>query len=91
MKLDAITIGAGAFAAFAAYAYMKTSKASTTPAKTGAAVAFDSATSQRQQVGAATAQNLDYLGYTNDAYMPNLPGMGGGQGLYTPSKGFWAI
>lgn len=89
MKLDALTIGAGAFAAFAAYAYLKTTKPAT--GQSAAAVVFGTAKDQRKQVGAATSQNYDLFGYKNESYQPNLAGMGGGQGLYSPSSGFWSI
>jgi hypothetical protein len=79
MKMDAMTMGAVGFAAFAAWYVLKKPKAT---ASTGSDAAFAAATAQRRTVG----ENL----YQNNLYFAeNLPAMGGGQGLI-PSTGFWA-
>lgn len=57
MKIDAMSAAAVAFAGFAAWAYLKPKA----PAKAAASDAFGMLKQQREQVGAATWQNLDYL------------------------------
>lgn len=64
MKIDAMSLGAVGFAAFAAWYALKP----TTPdsaAKTAADVAFGQAQAQRREVGAAVYQNSDALGFFN--------------------------
>jgi hypothetical protein len=57
MKIDAMSAGALAFAAFAAWAYLKPK----TPTATGNTSAMDLLKNQREQVGASLWQNADYL------------------------------
>lgn len=59
MKIDAMSAGALAFAAFAAYVYLKPNPKAPATAASGAALGMLS--DQRQQVGAALWQNADYL------------------------------
>ena len=91
MKMDKITIGAIGFAAFAAWAYLKPGTAKAATGRTPAKVFNDTLKSQREQVGAATYTNFDPFGYKNSDYQPTLASMGGGQGLYAPSSGFWSL
>ena len=61
MKIDAMTLGAVGFAAFAAWYTLKP-KAQTSAA-TAADIAFGQAKAQRQEVGASTWQNS--IGWMN--------------------------
>lgn len=65
MKLDAMTLGTIAFAAFAAYTTLKLKPAAAITPKTAADIAFGQAKAQRQEVGAATWQNLLNTGWIN--------------------------
>lgn len=56
MKLDAMTLGAVGFAAFAAYMTLKP-KTPVSAAQNASDIAFGQARAQRDQVGAATWQN----------------------------------
>lgn len=60
MKTDALTLGAVGFAAFAAW-YVLRPKTTQAGPLSGTDAAYAMATSQRQQVGANTYQNTDYL------------------------------
>lgn len=63
MKLDAITIGAVGFAAFAAWAYLGRNKGATVSG--GAGQVYNMLGNQRADVGAATSQNtLQLAGLT---------------------------
>lgn len=75
MKIDAMTMGAVGFAAWAAWTYLKKPTAGATAQKQ-ADIVFGSASAQRYEIGNNLWQNLDY--------------MGGGQGL-KPTTGFWAV
>lgn len=78
IKIDAMTVGAVGFAAFAAW-YVMRGGGSTTAVNKGTAASdtvFSKAKEQRNIIGDNTYQNLAYLG--------------GGQGL-APSSGFWAV
>ena len=55
MKIDAMTLGAVGFAAFAAWYTLKPK--AKTPAQTAADIAFGAAKAQRQDVGASLWQN----------------------------------
>lgn len=55
MKIDAMTLGAVGFAAFAAFYVLKPKPA--TAAQTAADIAFGAAKAQRQDVGASLWQN----------------------------------
>lgn len=79
MKLDAMTIGAVGFAAFAAWYVLKK------PATSGIGVnpAITSATAQRRAVGDAIGQNTDYLYSLFDFNVTQTPvNMGSGLGLH---------
>lgn len=54
-KIDAMSVAAVAFAAFAAWAYLKPKATST---QSGTDAAYDAAVTQRREVGAAVYQNL---------------------------------
>lgn len=76
MKLDAMTVGAIGFAAFAAFTVLKKKPTTTT----SAGAAFDMAAAQRREVGA----NL----YQNDLYFSeNLDLAKWG----APASGFWFL
>ena len=64
MKIDAMTLGAVGFAAFAAYQTLKPATRASA-AKSAADVAFGQAQAQRREVGAAVYQNSDALGFLN--------------------------
>jgi hypothetical protein len=83
MKIDNLTGAAIAFAALATWYVFKPK----TKAEQATNAAYDMATKQRREVGAAVSQNYDYLQNWQET---NLSNMGGGQGLQPPSKGFWA-
>lgn len=72
MKIDAITSIALAFAAFAAYQFMRPSQPNTRSG-TGADVAFSMAKNQREQVGAATYQNNDSIPFFDGTGVFPLP------------------
>ena len=64
MKFDALTVGALAFAGFAAYAYLGRNKGTTVSG--GAGQVYDMLGNQRKDVGAALSQNTQQLaGLTN--------------------------
>lgn len=83
MKLDLMTGAAVAFAAFAAYAYLKPKTATQASASTSSGYgpllydAYGSAANQHAAIqGAAGSQNLDYLNGTNYLQMPTAMGFG---------------
>lgn len=83
MKIDAMTLGAVGFAAFAAWYTLKP-KPPVPAAQTAADIAFGAAKAQRQDVGAniwqnatgwmnlAPAQMSAYSSYTNDLKTQNI-------------------
>ena len=75
MKLDAMTGAAMGFAAFATWFALRQPKGPTSA--TGSDVAFGQARRQREEVGANTSQNLDWIltGVTPSGFVPNANGV----------------
>lgn len=63
MKVDALTLGAVAFAGFAAYQFLKKPAQAGTTGDAGAV--YGMLSGQRQLVGGALTQNTDYLATWN--------------------------
>lgn len=63
MKVDALTLGAVAFAGFAAYQFLK--KPATSASMSEAGQVYGMLGTQRQMVGGALPQNTDYLSTWN--------------------------
>jgi hypothetical protein len=88
MKLDAMTLGAVGFAAFAAWQTLKKPKTGQATAATGADVAYAQAAAQRRDVGNNIYQNTDWI-LTNvgiPGFVPNVNGVPR-TGTYTPWEG----
>ena len=78
MKLDAMTIGAVGFAAFAAFTVLK--KKPSTSTATSTSGAFEMATAQRREVGSAL--------YQNNLFVTESLGL---KSPFTPADGYWFL
>lgn len=81
MKIDALTVGAVAFAGFAAYQFLKR-PATIAGAPNDASQVYGMLTGQRQQVGGAVKQNTDYLAGWNTFALWNKDAPTGEGGFY---------
>jgi len=89
-KIDGLTAGAIAFAAFATWYVVLKPAGKKSTGSAAADQVYGQMTTQRHEVGAALGSNLDYMG----GALGLLPGsMSGGSGLgfKGPNTGFWAI
>lgn len=90
-KIDALTMGAMAFAGFAVLYVLSNRKQSST-GNPDADAAYGAMTTQRQEVGAYLGMNLDFM----NGGLGLLPSTSktttvGSYGLQAPAGGFWAI
>lgn len=89
MKIDALTGGAIAFAAFAAWYVLKPAKRTTgSPA---ADQVYNLMSTQRHEVGGALGSNLQYMGGGLGLLPSSVKTSTSSYGLQAPNTGFWAI
>lgn len=89
MKIDAMTGGAIAFAAFAAWYVLKPAKRTTGSA--AADTVYNLMSTQRHEVGGALGSNLDYMNGGFGLLPKSSTTTQSSYGLQAPNTGFWAI
>lgn len=89
-KIDGITAGAIAFAAFSVWYVLKGKGASAGTGNAGADQVYSMLTNQRRDVGNSIGANLNYLGGGQGLLPPAVQTQGGSYGFQAPVTGFWA-